>query len=241
MREREPLIGYLLRLCKGMSRKPKSNPGWVRPRKEIEQALEDQVSFMRTSAAAYDAGQHAEAVRLAVPVFILVHDGSQKSLLTQLGLRSGLRFSSFATPTRPDNLLPEEPLALMRMVGGGKSSWEPVLDQGPMAERKLQFHDWWEKEPIFQSPRGASMNRRRLVFSLRNQDGGGHVDPQLTDEAYVEFSRRPVWFENIADMTVMTDQAGKPGWSPLEPFPHLPTMRQIAFELDRTLTGAGIA
>ncbi len=109
-----------------------------------------------------------------------------------------------------------------------------------MPEKKLQFHDWWEKELIFRAPSGVSMNRRRLVFALRNQDGGGHFDPQLTDEAYVEFSRVPVWFENPEEMTVMTNQGGKPGYSPIRPFPHLPTMRQIAFELDRTLTLAGI-
>ncbi len=75
------------------------------------------------------------------------------------------------------------------------------------------------------------MNRRRLIFSMRNQDGGGHVDRELDDAAYIEFSRGdPKW--SLDNGTSVT---------PFSPRPHLPTVRHIAFELEKTLVDAGIA
>ena len=64
---------------------------WKRPLDEVQDALEAQISFLRSSARAYDQGHSLEALRLANAVFIIVHDGGQRSSLTQLGKRGGLR------------------------------------------------------------------------------------------------------------------------------------------------------
>jgi len=203
--------------------------GWVRPVQEIEDALRAQIGFLRASCERYDKGHHDEALRLASTVFIIVHDGGkQRSLLTQLSRRAALRFFSYAYEPNPRNLLRQEPLTMMRI--GASSAWLPVLDQGPSAPKRVQFHHWWEKEYVFLAPDGRHMNRRSLVFAMRNQDGGGHVDAKLSDEAYVQFSRERSW------MTIDGDGVE----SPLLPFPHLPTMRHIAFELEQTLLAHGV-
>jgi hypothetical protein len=55
--------------------------------------LKDQVGFLRASGAAYDAGQHSEAKRLASTIRLLVHDTSRStSLLRQLEVKDALRF-----------------------------------------------------------------------------------------------------------------------------------------------------
>ncbi len=49
--------------------------------------LEEQVAFLRHSAALFDAGADAEAKRIAVVIRVLVHDTPRShSLLAQLGL-----------------------------------------------------------------------------------------------------------------------------------------------------------
>jgi hypothetical protein len=60
---------------------------------ELEQHLAEQVSFLRVSAQAFDAGLEAEAKRLATSIRVLVHDtGISKSLIGQLGLKESMRF-----------------------------------------------------------------------------------------------------------------------------------------------------
>lgn len=72
------------------------------------------------------------------------------------------------------------------------------------------------------------LTRRRLVFALRNKDGGAHFDAEL-DEPYAVFSQKPVWFAIQGDKSypIMQQETA--------------TMRQIAWELLETLKGAGLA
>ncbi|WSH67124.1 hypothetical protein U8Q05_12215 [Rhizobium ruizarguesonis] len=204
----------------------KSKFTWERPREEIEQALTSQLRFLRRSCEAYDRGEHDEAARIATAIFIIVHDGSQTSLLTQLKLRSGLRFDSYAAiqPTG-HNILSDFPVVGLRIEDNTMKN-VPVLDDGPpQMFHKVQFGRWWDKEEIFRCPSGLKLTRRGLIFAMRNQDMGGHVDARLTDEAYVKFSRdsRTAFFDNGSEAVEAS------------PRPHLPTIRHIAYELVRTL------
>lgn len=210
--------------------KKHSSSDWIKPRDEIEEALRSQVGFLRRSMAAYDAGDFSEAARIATAIFTIVHDGSAKGLLTQLGQRAGLRFTSYAKMTARENLLDDHPL-VWTLMGDNRSQNMPKLNHGPVPAHTAQFHTWWEKELIFRAPDGLKMNRRQLTFAMRNQDGGGHVEDRLTDTAYIRFSRtHPNWFTK--------DAAGN--LTPVLPMPHLPTMRHIGFELESTLVDAGL-
>jgi hypothetical protein len=91
----------------------------------------------------------------------------------------------------------------------------------------LQFPSWWSKESIYEGVDGAFITRRRLVFSLRHQDGGGHVGV-LTDAAYVDLKAGGGWFGGFGN------QPGKD----LD-MAATATMRQVAWEVTETLEKLG--
>lgn len=103
----------------------------------------------------------------------------------------------------------------------------PLMDQGPPIEPALvQFDRWWQKERIFKF-REYELTRKRLVFALRNQDGGAHVGP-LTDPHYVKIKTAAFFSFVKKDGTI----------EPL--FGAIPaSMRHIGWEMLKTLDGLG--
>jgi hypothetical protein len=164
---------------------------YQKPRAEILKHFEDTRAALGASCESFDRGHHWESFRIATAIYAMVHDGGRnsRSILTQLGLRGGLRLSSKVN-IRPGNLLADMPLVVFRISQQGPQCL-PILDGGPLdgQSQQLQFGKWWEQTILAHSHRGLALSRRDLVFSMRNQDGGAHVDPNLTDEAYVRFSR----------------------------------------------------
>jgi hypothetical protein len=158
---------------------------------ELFDALRKQVRFFRTSAAAFDAGDTAEAARSAVAIRVLVHDaGRSFSVLRQLGVKDRLRFVDTATPLRPGNAASTNGLVVMTMSNQGGDVFVPPLDNLSDARQgkpRLSFPDWWEAVVIIDIL-GSRFSRKDLVLALANSDGGAHVDPQLT-EAYAALSR----------------------------------------------------
>jgi hypothetical protein len=166
---------------------------WTRSRAELLHMLKQQREALIASCKSYDEGNRWEALRIATAVYIIVHDGRgrSKSILTQLGLRGSLRFVGSGIPCIPGNLAPEAVLAQMRIWKDGKTEYVPWLDKKAAPLRSLQFHEWWENEPVYRDA-DLSLTRRGLVFSLRNQEGGAHVDAGLTDPSYIRMTRLPV-------------------------------------------------
>lgn len=194
--------------------------GHQKTRDELLEALQEQIGFLRSSCALYDEGAASEAARIATSIFALVNDGSSQSLLTLLGLRKSLEFVSYAVEPTPGNLLAEEPLVFLRVSDQG-ASCKPMLDHGPFPPKRLKFSHWWEREVVFLLPNTQKLDRKRLVFAMRNQDGGSHVDPRLSDETYITFSRDHRWTSQKADGSKSLPS----------PRAHHATMRHLGFEL----------
>jgi hypothetical protein len=190
--------------------------------------------FLANSCEAYDRGNKAAALRLAVVASTLVRDGNKtRSIFTQLGVKETIQYvSSGRASTNPKihSLLILTDLAITKNEDGtGSAENCPMLDQciarGTM--RIVDFDTWWNKEIIWQSPEKLVLNRRRLVASMRDQDGGAHLDSELTDSDYISSSRENQWWwlekgQPVAPMT--TNQ-------------HFATMRQVAWELQKTVEG----
>jgi hypothetical protein len=69
---------------------------------DLVQKLREQLGFLRTSAARFDAGEVSEATRLAMPIRVLVYDTrASHSLLGQLGVKANLRFFDTAYDIPP--------------------------------------------------------------------------------------------------------------------------------------------
>jgi len=195
---------------------------------ELRAALAVQISALLASCSSYDQGAEWEAQRIATTVHTLVHDAGKRnvSLLTQLGVKDSLRFASSTYPINPNNYLAYTPLIVIRMgPGGGKNL--PAFAMPRVAPRPLPFEEWWGREVVFQSGKGANpfvtLTRKRLVFALRNKEGGSHYDPILEDEGYIAASTMPTVWEVSGNQR--------------RPILQLESamMRQVAWELMETL------
>lgn len=205
--------------------------------------LDEQRQMLRRSSEAYDAGAHYEAKRLATIVFTLVRDGGRnnRSLLTQLDLKDHLRFISSSADLTIFHI-PKTHLASAMVVDyrypaifAPRHYFRTFADK-PLKE--VSFSQWWEEtiiekalhlEPDPKRVKSITLSRKNLVFSLRDQDGGAHIDPALTDPVYAEIA--------------VGEGVGLSATSPdgtLEPLrAQLPSMRQIAWELEQTLQQLG--
>jgi hypothetical protein len=201
---------------------------WVRPKEEIEQALEIQRQALISSSAAYDRGDTWEALRLATSVYVIVHDDGRKyqSVLTQLGIRGKLRFASTAFQYSPTNVLRETHLLSTRVYSDGTAEYRPLLGGAAWPVRYVQFNTWWDRERIFRD--GAfSLTRKKLAYMLRSREGGAHLEPVLRDPNYLRFAQ--------AQLT--TPFVFRTDGPPPKPIlgAELASMRQIAWELLKTL------
>jgi hypothetical protein len=179
----------------------------------------------------YDSGAEWEACHIAGIIFTMLHDGgSIISILTQLGIRGRLRFISSGDVFRPEQVSTYVPLVMFRAQQtsqGVVGKTIPLLDDAvQIGFRHNQFPTWWAKEPIYHDGQ-VELTRRRLIFALRHQDGGGHVG-RLTDDAYIRMKSSAIGFVQSSNQV---DQ-------PL--YVMAASMRQIAWELTKTLDEFGV-
>ena len=182
-----------------------------------------QKSALISSCRAYDEGEKWEALRLATTIYILVRDGGKKnrSILTQMGKRNSLEFAvAISVGADPRNLLSYTPLVMIK-IGGGGVNFKPRLSEFPGGRRMLQFDEWWDRDLIYISgDNQRRMTRKKLVFALRNLDGGAHYDEEILDPNYIEMTHGKSW------MAISSDGTERPVRQ-LE----LASMRQIAWEV----------
>jgi hypothetical protein len=220
-------------------------PKYVRSRAELEEALLEQRQMLKASCVGYDAENLWEAKRIATVLYTLFHDGSGRtvSLLSQLGIRSGLRFHS----ARPEIL--EFPLSTglvlikVRAVDDAVT-FIPMCQEAEVMPwaRSLAFGPWWD-EPVYVSPSGRLLSRKNLVFAMRCQDGGAHLDAALRNEEYAAFRD----FDGAALLEMIRANAAldaDPQITKLVQVKAIPnalsaTMRHMAWEVESALFKAG--
>lgn len=213
---------------------------------ELMQHLYEQMRFLRRSAEHYDRGDFSEAKRLAATLRLLLHETkNSKSLLMQLGLKNKLRFVDTAGAIERDTYealpggrfrarigiaVPLAPIAW--------GSWKGVrfiarLDDHRTSFTSLPFYTWWTS-PVVALPPKFHLSRQNLILGVANQDGGAHVDASLREQfagiarqRFILGSRKkPLFIATIQD----PDIKGPPN-------PSLPMVRQIAYEVIKTLEG----
>lgn len=199
---------------------------------DLNRHLRDSIGFLNGSCAAFDAGLHGEAKRLATTIRLLLHDTKHsKSLLGQLGIKSSMKYITTATTYNPMNLLGHHGLVGFRM-GGGSASYSAPLGNGPPsrnAKASCDFDAWWNEVVIVDVGRGT-FSRGELVLSVADTDGGAHVDPQLDAKYWAMTRDNSLGYEASIGEKVL----------PLTDV-ELHSVRQIAFELLRSLTNQGLS
>jgi hypothetical protein len=213
---------------------------YTKSKTELEDDLRLQLANMRRSADAFDKGALGEAYRLAAIAYILCHDGSKNtSLLTQLAMKSGMRFPDTGSwPPKEEGVLTlDPPLLCLNMDDAGQLRYAAPLGDSARMD-KIVFFRWWSQKVFISRQGRRSLTRQSLVFGMRNQDGGGHVDGELTGEAYYRFSRIGDYIAILPDKSLSGYAAKGADNKPL-PNGHLFTMRQIAWELEQAIQFAG--
>lgn len=121
--------------------------------------LSDQLAFLRTSAAAFNAGQVRDAKRIAVAVRVLVHDTrSSTSLVSHLGIKGEVRFVDSAADMpfpeiRPmdetDSIFIGSPLAMIIFPA---NPTEPIRCKArgvvPEGAPRVPSNEWWTREVV---------------------------------------------------------------------------------------------
>jgi hypothetical protein len=197
--------------------------------------LAEQRRFLAVSCSAFDAGDQAEAKRIAAVLQVLLHGrGSEPALLEELGSRGQIGWLDTAGSILPAVAGAQTPLAYKKAAQPG-STWLPTLDAW---DRRLQerpqlpaeteetlarlraehvlrsrgswlpFDEWWEAD-ILRDRRGQTSSRADLVQLLASPDGAARIAPDFGEA---------------------------PGVSPA-----LASMRQVAFEVERSLHRASPA
>lgn len=202
--------------------------------------LRDQLVFLRTSGAAFDAGEIREAKRIAVAVRVLVHDTrNSTSLLSHLGIKDEVRFVDSAADMpfpeiRPmdetDSIFIGSPLAMIIFPA---NATEPIRCQarGMIREDtpKVPFGEWWTREVVSTGPLPENRyTRKELILAVANQDGGAHIDADV-EEAYRTLAHGGGYFH-------IQSPGPPPSSVAVDPVPFV--LRQIADEVLASIDAA---
>jgi hypothetical protein len=198
-------------------------------RDELVEHLREQMDLLRASGTAFDAGGLHHAKPLATVLRVMLHDTDQSaSVLKQLGVKDSLRFMDSAEHINPRNLAPTPGLVMMQMTTGVGGSYVPPLAN--LAPSRMQpplpFEEWW-LNPVTRDSHDNVFRRKDYVQTVSNKEGGAHVSENLP-EKYAALTRNNslgwMYFEGTEENS-----------APFDTNVALPSVRQIAFEVERTV------
>jgi hypothetical protein len=186
--------------------------------------------LMAASCKSFDEGEPFEALRLATIVYTLVYDGGKiYSLLSQLDLKKRMVFIGSGAAVTKKILREADRFAPLIELARPPDKYEfvPICTyfkrrHEHYEQRELRFHRWWEEEIIFFDGENK-LTRKKLVFALRNQEGGSHYDKEVLDPNYKSFTK-PMFVMSMARGIMARMER-------LE----LATMRQIAEEIEASI------
>ena len=200
----------------------------------LEDKYDEFIDLLNTLCDLYDKeNKDILALPISTAIRVLVHDTTKSiSLLKHLNKKN----IDFLSTNIVD---PNEPiqLGIVRRINvgvkdgiGGESKYWALCDEryfpAPRKDRKVSFDEWWENEKIFIS-KDAFLARKDIVLSVANKDGGAHFDSKVS-ENYDAF--RYSWSGGSCLKGINTEN--KRGYDNI---PIYPAIRQIGFELIRTL------
>jgi hypothetical protein len=187
----------------------------------FKERLADQLRFIERSCQGFDAGDEAEAQRIATSVRVICHQTvSSTSLLTHLGATGISMLSTANSPIgagAPCNLAS---LVFTHTDEGDTFKSVPPLDR-IQTKRIIPFTDWWIEVVCLTT--GVQMTRRALVLAVANQDGGAHVDATLKPDYTTIKSGAGLVMTSLPE-------GGNPVDMPLESH-GAATLRQIGYEV----------
>jgi hypothetical protein len=234
----------------------------LRKHSTLDDNLGRQIRYLERSCAIFDAGHEDEAQRIALTLRVLLHDtGHSTSLLKQLGTKDSLQFvdtalyrneldnayDAWVNQTQPGCVVAaktpgEAGLVVQGLNPAGQPAWVAPLHTPrlpplhPAAASTIgvtkPFDQWWTSRAV-ETGEFDYFSRKDLVIIMANEDGGGHVDPEL-DTGYeaLTVDNLGAHLEIGSDLTDKTMGGEIP---PLNGNVAAASIRQIAFEVLKTL------
>jgi hypothetical protein len=227
---------------------------------DLQQALREQIEYIRLSSEAYDLGVLAEAKRIAVALTNLFIDrGQTVSILTQLNIQDGVMIYD---TTRKYFMYSRD--IIVALDAGDTVRYVPPFGENGY---KLSTVSDWLSGNIFVTEQ-FQMTRKELILLLRDKDGGGHFDSKFTNAAYrlfadagstdIEYARNSLggftiraWSagdRSLVKPATLHVSNGPPSLSDVSRMPpdivsdytlvrgaHLATMRQMAWEVESSI------
>lgn len=188
----------------------------------FKEHLATQLRFIERSNQWFDAGDEAEAQRIATSVRVICHQtGSSTSLLTHLSETSISMLSTAWSPLGPGKRGNLASLTIKVTDDGATFKSLALLDKAPV-KRFIPFTDWWEIEVVCLTAR-VQMTRKSLVLAVANTDGGAHVDAALKP-SYTEIK------SGASLVATFRPAGGNSVEVPLESH-SVATLRQIGYEV----------
>ncbi len=158
---------------------------YIKTTENLQNDLKEQLELLDNSIKSYDEGSYAEAKNMAARLRLLLHDTrNSKSLLGSMNL---LETTDFL-----DTYIVKNPISIpmshygLTIIDPSFKHPIPLLDEDPSHDgiKKANFNDWWNAVVINDSS-GQGLTRKDLVLNVADQDGGAHIDTELTDEVYL--------------------------------------------------------
>lgn len=136
--------------------------------------LRRQLGYIQKSCEAYDAGDDAEALRVATALRILIHQTmNSDSLLSQMGINNIIRLLSTIKPVSATEGVAD---GVSVLSPRGNRLVHPSLGSSGHSEF-LAVDDWWN-QAVF-SRENKTITRKDMVLLGANKDGGAHVDKRI--------------------------------------------------------------
>jgi hypothetical protein len=178
------------------------------PRSTTQEKLAEQLSFLNNSLEAYKNGNHAESLRIATTIRVLVHEPKTKSSVPLLK-QVDPNYLDLTILDKPDTTSPKT----MQFIGIGVSVkadqlgvGHPVTDLTDPGLQPMPLKHWWHRPLLIfrQNGHQVRFTRRDLLLTLADKEGGAHVDSTVPPdyEKYVVDSAIPFIVNNV-----MTDSA----------------------------------
>ena len=209
---------------------------------EIERKFIESYERLKRGGALYDIGHHSEAPNIAKEIVNLVHDKGKAhvSLLTSMGAKEAVSFVDSSNhrdfPPEQGTLLSSEYILIRQTIGFDGMDYVPNAGRNGQA-KTLSFSEWKNGHVLSRNNKKAErefISREEIYKFIRHNEGGGHVNarydgggPQeklilLMRGAYVD------GYMHINDGPAITAESFMPAYA---------TVRQIGWELEKTLEG----
>lgn len=179
-----------------------------RPRKaeELENIFNKQMELLFRACRSFDAGSEVEAANIAIRLRVLLHNNPKRNshaVLAQLHLLDEMQFvDSGVRRDLLDQAITAHIIGENSFIAGGSPSDTGLVIPGvvngrgkfiaPLKRNRFHaddfrsqsivqsrdFDDWWTTAFI-ETLNGRLFSRKDIVMTMANQDGGGHVDPNI--------------------------------------------------------------